>query len=213
MMIPTSPVLVKVGGSLVTLPDLAERIHAVLGLLSGRKVLFIIGGGAAADEIRRLDELSDLAAGRAHWDAIDAMTVNSQLLSRVLGFVPMVCHKRAALSAWQSVSAVILDCSFLLRQGEGAFSGRLPESWDVTSDSIAASVALDWQFGQLLFCKSCPAISRHLAQVCSAGQLDAYMPKLLPALAEASIQVNWLDLCANNYSIQPLQGEQETSVP
>lgn len=203
-MIPTSPVLVKVGGSLLTLPDMAARLESVLENLSGRKVLFVIGGGEAADEIRRLEGRCHITASRAHWDAISGMTFNSQLVSRLLGFVPMVCNRREAMLAWQSQSAAILDSSVLLRDGEGKFSGRLPESWDVTSDSIAASVALDWQFDQLLFCKSSPAISQHLAQVCNAGQLDAYMLKLLPALRDASIQVSWLDLCVNDYSVQLL---------
>ncbi len=211
-MISTPPVLVKVGGSLVTLPDLAERIHSVLRLLSGRKVLFIIGGGAAADEIRRLDARCDFAQGRAHWDAIDAMTLNSKLLSRVLGFVPVVCDKQEALTAWQRHSAVTLDCSAFLRDNQGHFSRQLPHSWDVTSDSIAMSVALDWPCDQVLFCKSCPPVSRQLADVCNAGQLDAYMPMLLPAIRKANVQVDWLNLKADEYAIQSLQGERATSV-
>ncbi len=211
-MIPASPVLVKIGGSLVSLPDLAVRINSLLQLFNGRKVLFIIGGGAAADEIRRLDECCDLAQGRAHWDAIDAMTFNSILLSRVLGFVPVVRSRDEAVTAWKSQSADILNSRAFLREDHGNVSRRSPESWDVTSDSIAVTVALDWPCEEVLFCKACPPVSLQLADICNAGQLDAYMPKLLPALAEANVQVNWLDLSADEYAIQSLQCERETSV-
>ena len=211
-MIPTSPVLVKVGGSLVALPDLAERILSLLKLLNGRKLLFIIGGGAAADEIRRLDECCGLLPGRAHWDAIHAMTFNSKLLSRVLEFLPVVSNKHQAVMAWQDHSAIMLDSRTFLREAYGGFSRRLPESWDVTSDSIAVSVALDWPCDQVLFCKSCPPVSLQLADVCNAGQLDAYMPKLLPAIQEANVQLNWLNLRADADVILSLQGERGTSV-
>ncbi len=210
---PLSPVVVKVGGSLLARPDLAERLQSVVQLFSGRKVLLIVGGGVAADEIRRLDELCDFEPERAHWDAIDAMTFNSKLLSRVLGFVPVVCNKQEVLSAWQRHSAVILDCSVFLREVLGEFSQLLPESWDVTSDSIAVSVALDWQLDEILFCKSCRPISQRLADVCDASQLDAYMAKLLPALREANVQVGWLDLCGHDSAIQTLQGERGMSAP
>lgn len=207
-----SPVVVKVGGSLLTRPDLAERLQYVMQLFSGRKVLLIVGGGATVDEIRRVDRLCDFGPGRAHWDAIDAMTINSKLLSRVLGFVPVVRNRQEALSAWQRDSAAILDCSVFLREFRGEFSQLLPESWDVTSDSIAVSVALDWKLDQILFCKSCRPISQGLADVCDAGQLDPYMPKLLPTLRHANVQVDWIDLCADDSAIQPLQGERGTSV-
>lgn len=210
---PLSPVVVKVGGSLLARPDLAEQLQSIVQSFSGRKVLLIVGGGAAADEIRRLDELCDFAPGRAHWDAINAMTFNSRLLSRVLGFVPLVCNKQEALSAWQRHSAVILDCCVFLREVLGEFSQLLPESWDVTSDSIAVSVALDWQLDEILFCKSCPPISQRLADVCDAGQLDAYMSKLLQPLQEADVHAGWLDLCTDDYSIQQLHGERGTSIP
>jgi aspartokinase-like uncharacterized kinase len=203
-MIPTSPVVVKVGGSLLTLPDLGERLESVLENLSGRNLLFVIGGGAAADEIRRLDQRFHISAARAHWDAIAAMTFNSRLVSRLLGFVPLVSNKHEAVVAWQSHSALILDSGVFLREGHGDFSRRLPELWDVTSDSIAVSVALDWPCEQVLFCKSCPPVSLQVSEICNAGQLDEYVPKLLPAIREARIQVSWLDLCANDYSIQLL---------
>jgi 5-(aminomethyl)-3-furanmethanol phosphate kinase len=206
-MIPTSPVLVKVGGSLLALPDLIERLHFVLRLLSGQKALIIIGGGAAADEIRRLDECCGFAPQRAHWAAIDAMTYNSKLLSRVVGSVPMVSNRDEAQTAWKSQTAVMLDSSTFLREDQGKFSHQLPELWDVTSDSIAASVALEWPCDRILFCKSCHPVSHQLEDVCTAGQLDAYMPRLLPALRVADVQVDWLNLCADEYAIQPLQGE------
>lgn len=212
-MIPPSPVMIKVGGSLLALPDLSHRMHRLMQLFGDAKTLFIIGGGTAADEIRRLDERGKIAPVNAHWDAIAAMTYNSKLLSRVFGFLPVVASKHEAQTGWKSHAAVILDCFAYLRCGEGTFCRQLPESWDVTSDSIAASVTLDWPGQQILFCKSCESVSLRLLDICDSGQLDAYMPRLLPALQNSDVQMNWLNLCADDFSIRSLQGERGMSVP
>ena len=204
-MIPTSPVVIKIGGSLLTLAGLAERLHSLLNSMSSTKVLFIIGGGAAADEVRRLDERFHFAPARAHWDAISAMTSNSKLISRILGSVPLVSDWDQAETAWQRHPAAILDASVFLRDKRAIFSQQLPESWIVTSDSIAACVALDWPCDQVIFCKSCDPVSPFIDEVCQAGQLDAYIPSLRSSLQDSQMQLNWLNLQVDKPSIRPLR--------
>ena len=202
---PLSTVVIKIGGSLLALPDLGERLNAVLQSLNGQKALVIIGGGAAADEIRRLDDFCELTPKRAHWDAIAAMTSNSQLIARVLGSLPVVPDRIEAALHWKTYAAVMLDTSVFLREKHATFSQLLPESWDVTSDSIAGSVALDWPCDQVLFCKSCNPVSLVIDEVCIAGQFDAWITSLRPALQDAQVPLRWLNLQTDGSQIQPLR--------
>ena len=191
-----TPVVVKLGGSLLTLPDLAERLHAVVKLLHLHKVLIIVGGGEAADEIRRLDERCGLTATQAHWHAIAAMTFNAEIVSRVCGCLPVVSNRIDAEVAWQHHEAVLLDANAFLRTEQATHFRSLPESWSVTSDSIAAFVALHWPSQQVVFCKSCDLISPDISQICQAGLLDAWFPNLLTSLQQSDVQLRWLNLRA-----------------
>lgn len=51
----TAPVVLKLGGSLLTIPDVMDRLEAVISRLRPSPVLIVPGGGAAADVIRDLD--------------------------------------------------------------------------------------------------------------------------------------------------------------
>ena len=189
-------VVMKLGGSLLVLPDLAERLRAVIMLLQPQKALIIVGGGAAADEIRKLDERCGLHATEAHWDAIAAMTLNAELVSRVCGGMPVVSDRIEAESAWQQHDAVLLDARNFLRTEQAAHSRSLPESWDVTSDSIAAFVALHWPAPQVVFCKSCNLMSEDVCQICQDGLLDVWFPNLLTLLQQSSVKLQWINLRA-----------------
>ncbi len=191
-----TPVVVKLGGSLLVLPDLAERLHAVVKLLHLHQVLIIVGGGTAADEIRRLDERCGLSATQAHWDAIAAMTFNAKIVSRVCGCLPVVSNRFDAETAWQHHEAVLLDASAFLYAEQAQHSRSLPESWSVTSDSIAAFVAMHWPSQQVVFCKSCDLISPDIDQICQDGLLDAWFPNLLTSLQQSDVQLRWLNLRA-----------------
>ena len=191
-----SPVVVKLGGSLLTLPDLVERLHAVVKLLHPQKVLIVVGGGEAADEIRRLDAVACLTATQAHWDAIAAMTYNAGNLSRVHGCLPVVANRIDADTAWQQFNAVLLDTAAFLRMEEAQHSRSLPELWSVTSDSIAAFVALHWPAKQVVFCKSCDLMSPRIERLCQDGLLDEWLPNLFTPLLQSAIQLQWLNLRA-----------------
>lgn len=204
-MTPTSAVVVKLGGSLLVLPDLADRLHSVVQLLSGQKCLIIVGGGPAADEIRRLDDNSDLTPSQAHWNAIASMSFNTAMISRILGCLPVISNQLDAESAWKDHEVVLLEPTKFLHELQTTFDRHLPESWSVTSDSIAAFIALHWPSRQLLFCKSCDLLSHRLEEVCDAGLLDAWFPELMPSLHKAEVQMSWLNLRAENYSQQTLR--------
>lgn len=199
-----SSAVVKLGGSLLTLPDLAERLDEVVRLLHPLKVLIVAGGGAAADEIRRLDGICGLTATQVHWDAIAAMTMNADVLSRVCGCLPVVSSRADAVAAWQQYDAVLLNTIAFLRAEQTQHSRSLPESWSVTSDSIAAFVALHWPTEQLVFCKSCDLMSPNIGQLCQEGVLDAWFPNLVGPLLHSGVRLRWINLRAAIPQLQPI---------
>src|SRR5581483_10984790 len=81
---PRELVVVKIGGSLLDLPDLGPRLKKWLEQ-SAATVLVVPGGGAAADAVRRLDQLHRLGESRAHWLALRAVQLNASLLGDLLG--------------------------------------------------------------------------------------------------------------------------------
>jgi len=191
-----SPVVVKLGGSLLMLPDLAERLHAVVKLLHPQKVLIVVGGGAAADEIRRLDDVACPTAAQTHWNAIAAMTYNAGILSRVGGCPPVVSSRLEAATSWQQHDAILLNTTTFLREEQTQHSRSLPESWSVTSDSISAFVALHWPAKHVVFCKSCDLTSPHIERLCQDGLLDEWLPNLFTPLQRSGVQLQWLNLRA-----------------
>lgn len=199
-----SPVVVKLGGSLLTLPDLVERLHAVVKLLHPQKVLIVVGGGEAADEIRRLDAVACLTATQAHWDAVAAMTFNAENLSRVHGCLPVVANRINADTAWQQLNAVLLDTAAFLREELTQHSRSLPEAWSVTSDSIAAFVALHWPAKQVVFCKSCDFMAPHTERLCQDGLLDEWFPNLATPLQQSGVNLQWLNLRAAIPQMEPI---------
>lgn len=159
-------------------------------MLSPEKLLIVVGGGVAADEVRRLDVMCGLPAAQAHWAAIAAMTLNAGVISRLCGELPIVSGRIDAEKAWGTADAVLLDSTEFLRAEQAGHGRALPNDWSVTSDSIAAFVALHWPARQLVFCKSCDQ-EPHPQQLKS---LDDWFPNLLELLRHAGVELGWLNL-------------------
>src|SRR5262249_39070568 len=74
------PTVVKVGGSLFDLPDLASRLQLWLKRFPNGNVLLIPGGGRLADVVRSFDEQHRLGDSTAHELALGAMSLNARFL-------------------------------------------------------------------------------------------------------------------------------------
>jgi aspartokinase-like uncharacterized kinase len=136
--------VVKIGGSLYDLPDLGSRLGKWLASLGTREVLLVPGGGPAADVVRNLDQTHCLGEEAAHWLALQALSLNARFLATLLAADtnpavigdPKWCHP-----LWQGGRLPILDAHSFARMDEGR-AGCLPHHWSVTSDSVAARVAV-----------------------------------------------------------------------
>jgi 5-(aminomethyl)-3-furanmethanol phosphate kinase len=194
-------VVFKLGGSLLTCPDLADRVLAVVRLRPGARVLIVVGGGEAADVVRAWSRLHALPEDDAHWIAIRSMSVTRALVRQMLPDSEEVVSTSEAESIWESErKPLLLDVESYLRQVEAAEADALPHSWDVTSDSIAAWIASHWSADELVLLKStplAPGVSLTLAQ--RRELVDVHFPRIAPHVP----RISWCAMLDDEPSIQP----------
>jgi aspartokinase-like uncharacterized kinase len=151
---PPSLHVIKVGGSLLDLPDLGERLRQWLGRLPTQAVVLVPGGGRLADVIRLLDNQHDLGPETAHWLALRAAAVNAPFLAALLKpQAVVVTHVDACPVLWHQGMIPILDVYCFMQADEG-HPDCLPHTWAVTTDSVAARFACVAGARQLILLKS-----------------------------------------------------------
>jgi aspartokinase-like uncharacterized kinase len=145
--------VVKLGGSLLDCPDIVGDFRRWLALQPPRPTLLVVGGGAAADAVRRIDRATPLGDSAAHWLAIAAMSANARAIAA--GFPEAASIDRPAsigqLDGDRQLG--ILDAEPFLRAAD-IDPDILPHGWEVTSDSIAAYIARMTTAHELVLLKS-----------------------------------------------------------
>lgn len=181
--------VIKVGGSLYDLPDLADRLRLIVAQRAGCCCLLFPGGGAAADLVRESQQRHQFSDDDAHHLAIAALSWNARLLSTLLPGTAVVSDLDAIASADAgSPSLRILDPQHPLEALERQFPDDAPPHvWDVTSDSLAAWLAVGWHARELILLKSIPAPSGiPVTRVMQHGGVDPYFPGLAGRLPRLS---------------------------
>ena len=130
--------VVKLGGSLANSPELPRWLDVIATAGMGRVVL-VPGGGPWADEVREAQKREGFDDCVAHRKALRAMEHYGKVLAGMrANLVPAagiaeiqetLCNGQIAV--WTPYEMVVADPA-------------IPESWDVTSDSLAA-----WLTGRL----------------------------------------------------------------
>jgi len=187
--------VVKVGGSLLTLADLPQRLRRWLSEQSTSypesHIVLITGGGKWVDAIRAIDEHNSLGDERAHWICVALMDVTAGLVGAMLPEL-VVAETFGELGHRLAEPGVTLLCpgEFVAHEEPTLAGTRLPEDWSVTSDAIAGRLAIALAAEELVLLKSArPPVSSDtvdwLAQLATAGYVDRFLPKLaseLPAV-------------------------------
>jgi len=180
--------VVKVGGSLYDLPDLAPRLRRWLAAERAGGVLLVPGGGPAADVVREFDRRHHLGEEASHWLALRALSLNAHFLAALLPSARVLDDVEACQRAWQENSIPILDV-FTFARADEARPGRLPHSWAVSSDALAARVAVVTQACELVLLKSTtipPGMDWHEAG--RLGWVDAVFAEVLRAASDLRVR-------------------------
>lgn len=128
--------------------------------------ILIVGGGWRVEALRRNTEM---VAPMAHWEAIRCMETNATDFAR-RHRLPLV-HDLDAVTESTEPLVVLGRIEPILR------ASTLPQSWSVTSDSIAAWIAGRLGADELVLLKSCDA-NGSIGELAQAGIVDDYFPKL-----------------------------------
>ncbi|MFA4984514.1 MAG: hypothetical protein WC559_04320 [Candidatus Omnitrophota bacterium] len=126
--------IVKIGGSVIANPKALKTIcREIAGLArKGHKIVILPGGGALADAVRSLSMEYRTTDSLAHWMAIAAMDINGMLIAGLNKSFVSVTGAKDCMKALNDKRVPVFLAHRLLKRGN-----PLPQSWSVTSDSIA----------------------------------------------------------------------------
>ena len=200
-----SSIVVKVGGSLFRWSEFPRRMATFLQTLeaddSSGRIILIAGGGPTADVIRELDELHGLGDETAHRLALLAMDLSAHILAALLPRAMAVRDQDGLGSVRSAGSIPILPPSLVWDEIESSGHVVLPMSWDTTSDSIAARIAVHLAVDRLILLKSAPlpvGTDRH-----EAARLGLVDP-IFPAAAQSLVVVEYVNLREDVAVLHPL---------
>lgn len=104
--------------------------------LEGTNSLVVLGGGEFANLIRKYDDILGLSDETAHWAAIDCMDIVAKLTADKVESAEIALSLEEAEKLSHEGFTPILITSAILREDD-----PFENSWEVTSDSIAAYIS------------------------------------------------------------------------
>lgn len=147
---PSRPHIVKLGGSLVSDPRLPTLLDALAH--RGAPLVLVVGGGPLADGVRALQARLSLGDAACHRMAILAMEQTAIAFANLAPALALSDTPDAIAQALAKGRAALwLPARMALAATD------LPESWDLTSDSLAAWLAGELRAPSLTLVKSAPA--------------------------------------------------------
>lgn len=174
--------VLKLGGSLLDWDGFPSTLRAWLQRQPTAEDWLICGGGQIVEALRDLDRAHGLGQEFCHWQSLRAMQITREVVARLL---PEAQRCPGALPTGDAARQTLLlpDPWQLLVESEQDWPGeRLPPSWDVTSDSIAARLAGVLRAELVLF-KSAPPHGQTLASLVQSGYLDAWFERAVSGAA------------------------------
>ncbi|MEM7264002.1 MAG: hypothetical protein AAF488_18600 [Planctomycetota bacterium] len=181
--------VIKLGGSLIGLPDLPARLKNYLRDFSRPRSILICGGGEAVDLLRRWDRLYDVGEEQSHWIALQALACNSRVLAAALpDDLRLAKNEGDCEEAWRDQRVPIFDPHRFVADIDELSSAPLPRRWRVTSDSIAAKMAVEFQAPEVILLKSTfPPEGMKLETAAEEGLVDPHFPTVASKLQRVTI--------------------------
>lgn len=177
---PRDLIVLKVGGSLLSLPAWPRLIESLVAGMGDRSVAIVVGGGAVVEGLRVIDAAAPQSPEVMHELAIDAMHLMADLVSRATG-LPLRAEPGAG-------EACVLDVPvWLLGKPRAA---DLPAGWEVTSDSIAARVASEYD-ADLVLAKSVPPPANWCGASLQTLARSGWVDRFFPSAAAGVTHIGW----------------------
>lgn len=163
------PWVVKLGGSLNGAPELPDWLRTCAAL--GGQVVVVPGGGPYADAVRHAQAVWGFGDDAAHDLALGAMEqFGRQLCAMRPGLVPAASPGTVRMVLAAGKTPVWMPRSMALAASE------IAQSWSVTSDSLAAWLALRMRAQGLVLVKSAQVVTRDWNVLARAGVVDSAFP-------------------------------------
>jgi 5-(aminomethyl)-3-furanmethanol phosphate kinase len=182
--------IVKVGGSLFNLPDVAARILRWQAAQPRGVTVYLAGLGTLGDAVRNYDQLHQFAPEDAHAMCLETLAVSARMLHSLLH--PQAIwtdnlHDFATrnIPVGEQRMYVFSPTSFLMREEPHQPGDLLPAGWDVTTDSISARIAELSHADDLVLLKSkLPEPFTLLDELSAQRYVDNYFPWAARSMAE-----------------------------
>ena len=196
--------VLKLGGSLLDWSGWPQALGDWLKRQAPAANVLIVGGGAWRTWSADGTGLMASTPTAAHWLAVGTMSVTARMAKRLLPNVPSTARFESLvegldsrLNVEESDGLLVFDpADFLARIEPAALGRRLPHGWHVTSDSIAARIAVVLQAAELVLLKSAlpdpvvapsktsksPPQIATLEQAAASGFIDGFLPELAAEL-------------------------------
>jgi aspartokinase-like uncharacterized kinase len=175
------PVVIKVGGSLFDWPALPRRLGALLDerRLAHQHIVLLPGGGRAADFVRQIDHTFALGDLPAHRLAIRSLDLTAHVLATIVPGLDVIDDPGGLGGVWQQRRIPVLAPYRFLEEIDPDAHEPLPCSWDLTSDSIAARIAVHLAATELLLLKSAPLpLGTSRREAAELGLVDSLFPEV-----------------------------------
>ena len=178
--------VVKLGGSLLEMSGLEDRLEDWLSQQTSAHYVLVVGGGMLVEEVRSWDQRWEIDQDAAHWLCIDLMSATARLLSSRMPGLLLTDDHSLLERRIEKPGRTVFDPSRWLRETEPQLRGTtLPIGWDVTSDSIAARLAVTLNADEFVLLKSTlpeEAAQQGIAALAECGTVDAMLPRLMPEM-------------------------------
>jgi aspartokinase-like uncharacterized kinase len=194
-------VVIKVGGSLLGWPEFSRRLRAYLDDLPKEKVVLVVGGGGAADFVRVLDSVHAIGENRSHGLALRALDLTAHVVATLVPGLDVVERPDALAGVWEQGRIPVLTPRWFLENVDPLFDDPLPETWETTTDSIAARLAKALGASELRLLKSA-GLERISSRV-EAAQAR-FVDRRFPSASASLVRVTVVNLRSDPPTIEVL---------
>jgi len=177
--------LIKLGGSLLSLPNLSEKFHRWCRENPHPLTLIIVGGGGIVEAVRDIHQANPLADEFAHWLCIDLMKHTARLAHQILGNVDLYesmddlqqPFSKSKKGGSTPIIAVV-KVGIYFKPDDPKMG--LPAAWEVTSDAMAAAFSKMVAADTLIMMKSVDVPDGcGLEDLAAIGLVDPYFADLV----------------------------------